>query len=459
MHGITVMEAATNVVALKQVESAIPCVIGTAPLHLGSERSSGKPIIAYSYEEAAALLGYSDDWKTYTLSESMHVLFRVFGVSPVVFVNALDLKENTKKIANGTLTDSEDGTLLLKEKGVLLETLKLGSFVNGTDYTARHNGEGYVVITVKNEELTAVTAAEYTMLDPVTVTDNDVVNALDAVDYAYHAAGVIPSALIAPGHSHTQTVALALAAKAKKFDTVFSAVAAVDIEVNTETYNDVAESAKDKADTYLVQCWPCAPLDDEHVVHRSTIYAGMCATTDADYGNIPYASPSNRPLPFGGLCTEDGKTISLNLAQANALENAGVYTAVRLDTWKAWGTYTSAINASTDPKDIFIAVRRMLNWHKNTFTVNYFSKVDTPANTRLIETLVDNENKRIDGLKAIGAVAGGRMQFLDAENPVGNVMAGKLKFRQKLGFWPPAREIENVIEIDADLVKSALGGE
>ena len=73
MHGITVKEAATNVVATKQVDSAIPCVIGTAPVHMGTERGTGKPVIAYSYEEAVEKLGYSDDWKSYTLCEAMYV--------------------------------------------------------------------------------------------------------------------------------------------------------------------------------------------------------------------------------------------------------------------------------------------------------------------------------------------------------------------------------------------------
>ena len=100
----------------------------------------------------------------------------------------------------------------------------------------------------------------------------------------------------------------------------------------------------------------------------------------------------------------------------------------------------------------------MLNWHKNTFIVNYFSRVDNPANTRLIENLIDAENRRIDGLKAIGAVAGGKMEFRAEDNPVGNLVAGKLKFRQKLGFWVPAREIENTIEIDTELLLEAIGG-
>lgn len=468
MHGITVKEAATNVVATKQVDSAIPCVIGTAPVHMGTERGTGKPVIAYSYEEAVEKLGYSDDWKSYTLCEAMYVLFRVFGVSPVVFINVLDVKKHKEKVAAGTLDLTDSQKPIVKDSGILLDTLKLGEYAAGKDYTVRHDENGYAAITPIGVTIDASVKVEYEKLVPNKVTAQDIVGGYDAetgestgvelVDDVYHICGVIPATLIAPGYSHEDTVSDVLAAKAKEFDTVFSAVAACDVGVNEKKYSAIVEAAKARANTYVVPCWPCAPLDTSCVVHRSVIFAGMCASTDADYGNIPYASPSNRPLPLDGLCTEEGEEITLNYKQANAVENAGVYTAVRLDVWKAWGTYTSAVNASTDPKDIFIAIRRMVNWHKNTFVVNYFSKVDNPSNTRLIESLVDNENKRIDGLKNIGAVAGGRIQFLDADNPIGNIMAGKLKFRQKLGFWPPAREIENVIEIDAELVKKALGG-
>ncbi len=469
MHGITVVEAATNVVALRNADSAIPCVIGTAPVHLGTVRDVGRPVIAYTYEEAAAQLGYSDDWKTYTLCEAMHVLFRVFGVTPVVFINVMDAKKHTEKVTNAQLDLTDATKPVIRDSGILLDTLKIGAYTQGTHYTAKHNAAGYVEITPIDAEITDGTSVEYSKLDPDSVAASDVLGGYDSetgtstgielVDDVYHVCGVTPATLLAPGWSHVSLVADALAAKAKLYDSAFSAIAAVDIGVDEPKYAAVAEESRDTADTYVVQCWPCAPVDETRVAHRSTIFAGMCASTDADYAGIPYASPSNRYVPLDGLCLEDGTTLSLNYKQANAVENAGVYTAVRLDTWKAWGTYTSAVNASGDPKDIFIAVRRMMNWHKNTFVLNYFQKIDNPADTRLVESLIDSENKRIDGLKNIGAVAGGRMYFLAEDNPVGNLMAGKLRFRQKLGFWVPAREIENIIEIDAELLRNALGGE
>lgn len=469
MHGITVIESATNVVALKNVESAIPCVIGTAPVNLGSVRDVSKPVIAYTYEEAVAQLGYSDDWKKYTLCEAMHVLFRVFGVTPVVFINVLDPKKHTEKVTNASIDLTDSKKPIIRDKGILLDTLKIGAYKQGTDYTAKHTDAGYVEITTLTATITDGTAVEYEKLDPTEVGATEILGGYDdstgkstgieLVDDVYHVCGVLPATLLAPGWSHLNSIADALAAKAKTYDFAFSAVAAVDIGVSEPKYGAVAEAAKDCADTYVVQCWPCAPVDGTRVAHRSTIFAGMCATTDAEYGGIPYASPSNRYVPLDGLCLEDGTEITMNCKQANAVENAGVYTAVRLDTWKAWGTYTSAVNASGDPKDIFIAVRRMLNWHKNTFIINYFSKIDNPADTRLIESLIDSENKRIDGLKNIRAVAGGKMQFLSEDNPTGNLMAGRLRFRQKLGFWVPAREIENIIEIDAELIRNALGGE
>lgn len=468
MHGITVTEASTNIGAVRQVDSAIPCVIGTAPINLGSEQGVNKPIIAYSFEEAAEKLGYSDDWTSYTLCEAMYVLMRVFGVAPVVFINVLDKSKHKEVVSSAQLDLADAEHPLIKDKGVILDTLTIGNLTAGTNYTASFDSAGNVIITKITGEITSSTSVSYTKLKPSSVTASDVVGGYDAgsgastgielIDDVYHTCGVIPATLLAPGYSHEKTVQNALAAKAKKFDYVFSAVAAVDIGVSEAKYTAVAESAKATADTYTVQCWPCAPVDGDRIAHRSTIFAGMCATTDAEYGSIPYASPSNRAVPLDGLCLENGTEISLNYLQANAMENAGVYTAIRLDTWKAWGTYTSAVNGSADPKDIFISVRRMLNWHKNTFIVNYFSKIDNPANTRLIENLIDAENRRIDGLKAVGAVAGGKMEFRAEDNPVGNLVAGKLKFRQKLGFWVPAREIENTIEIDTELLMEAIGG-
>lgn len=53
-----------------------------------------------------------------------------------------------------------------------------------------------------------------------------------------------------------------------------------------------------------------------------------------------------------------------------------------------WGNRTGCYPANTDVKDNFICLRRMFNWHAQTFIQSYWSKVDNPMNKRLIDLVV-----------------------------------------------------------------------
>ena len=103
---------------------------------------------------------------------------------------------------------------------------------------------------------------------------------------------------------------------------------------------------------------------------------------------------------------------------------------------------------NTDVKDCFLCVRRMFNWHAQTFIQTYWQKVDKPINKRLIQTVVDSENIRLNGLVASGALLGGRIEFLEEENPTTDLLDGIIRFHTYITPPTPAREIENVIEYD-----------
>ena len=59
------------------------------------------------------------------------------------------------------------------------------------------------------------------------------------------------------------------------------------------------------------------------------------------------------------------------------------------------GNNTACYPDVTDPKDRWIACRRFFSWWANSFMLTYKSRVDNPANKRLIETICDTENIRI----------------------------------------------------------------
>lgn len=102
----------------------------------------------------------------------------------------------------------------------------------------------------------------------------------------------------------------------------------------------------------------------------------------------------------------------------------------------------------------------MFNWWGNTFILNYFNKVDNPLNFRLIESFVDAENIRANGFQAAGQIAGASTDFNREDNPNDQILGGKIKFVQKIGFFSPAEHIHNTIEFDPNsVVDNLFGGE
>ena len=103
----------------------------------------------------------------------------------------------------------------------------------------------------------------------------------------------------------------------------------------------------------------------------------------------------------------------------------------------------------------------MMSWQANAFIVRYMDRLDQNISLRAIEALVNDENVRCNALTAQGKWAGGRIEFRDSENPITDIMAGKVKFYQYIAPFTPAKEILNTLEYSADILKASFtaGGE
>ena len=73
--------------------------------------------------------------------------------------------------------------------------------------------------------------------------------------------------------------------------------------------------------------------------------------------------------------------------------------------------------------------------------------------------IVDSENARGNSLVSMGKCAGIRTVYRREDNQTGNVMDGKIVFRQYLAPYTPAEDILNVLEFDPSMLEAALGGE
>lgn len=85
-HGVYTSEVPTSIVPAVNSTAGLPVILGTAPIHLASNRAEvNKPILCYTYAEAVAAMGYSEDWEKYTLCETIYSQYSLYAVSPDSF--------------------------------------------------------------------------------------------------------------------------------------------------------------------------------------------------------------------------------------------------------------------------------------------------------------------------------------------------------------------------------------
>ena len=124
-HGVRVQEQETSIVAPITGTAGLQVVIGTAPVNLAADpyAVTNVPIIAYSYKEAVQQLGYSDDFKKYTLCQSIDASFRVLNVAPIILINVLDPKKH-KKANEEVKVAVESMQAVVEITGILADTVE-----------------------------------------------------------------------------------------------------------------------------------------------------------------------------------------------------------------------------------------------------------------------------------------------------------------------------------------------
>lgn len=482
-HGVYNAEQDTSLTVPVRGSAGLPVVFGTAPIHLAKDpaKAVNTLLLCYSFPECAQLAGYSDDFKSFTLCQSMDASFRVFNAAPIILVNVLDpAKPAHVRTYEAEEIPVQDGQAVYAKPYVLLDSLEVKSgetaLAAETDYAAAHDGEGNVVLLLLSEAAKA--AASLTVsakgLNPSGVTREDVVGGVDAltgretglelVRQIYPKLGMVPGQLLAPGWSGDPVVAAALQAKTEALNGVFECTCLLDIPTEGENgaavYTEV-KAAKEKlgaSSTHAAALWPMAAVGDK-IYHYSAVFAALTAYTDASNGDVPYESPSNKDLRITATVLADGTEVVLDQQQANdALNAIGVITAINQEGFRSWGNSTAAYPAVTDPKDRWLAVRRFFNWDGNNFIRTYFQKVDKPGNTRLIQSIVDSQNVIGNGYVARQYCAGYRTEFRSDENPVTELLDGHLTVHTFLAPFIPAEFIENIREYDVTALETALTG-
>ncbi|WP_028857461.1 phage tail sheath family protein [Psychrilyobacter atlanticus] len=475
-HGVKTSESSTSIASV--IESGnCAVIIGTAPVNLAKSPKINTPVLCYSEREAIEAFGYSDEWASYTLCEAIDVFFRLFKVGPVVFINVLDPATHKEAVSDGAITFTKKKGIIA-DKGILLPSLSLkqsdDSPVPKDKYTAVFNEDGSVSIIVIDETLAETLntgKVSYDKLKPSLVTETDIIGGIDTttlktegialINQVFPKFNKVPNIGLAPGWTDKSKVMTSLVSAMKSINEVFTGIALADIDATTiDKYNKVPAWKNDNSYIHenLYNFWPMA-LIDKTLYHISTLVAASIYAVDTKNGDIPYESPSNKPLNITGICLKNKTEVDLLLTQADYLNDNGVATSINFNNgWRLWGNRTGCYPSNTDIKDNTISCKRMFIWDNNNFTLTYWLDVDKPANNKLMDKIVDSYNDYYNGLVTTGAILGGRIEFNKQDNPTTKLMDGKYNFKRYMTPVGVAEKIESALEYDTEYLKKLFGG-
>lgn len=479
-HGVKVSEIPTSIVPPVEGTAGIPFIVGTAPVNMAESVKVNEPVLCYSYDEAVKAFGYvppKADAATglkkfeYSISEFIYSQFALFGCAPIVVVNVLDPAKHKKTATTNSITlDAKTGSATVAETGIIPSSVTItgsgSTYAKGTDYITEFDDDGNLVISsLKNSDgefrCTTGTALVFAAdkVDPSAVTAEDIVGGVDVsgnkrgfelINDVFPRFRIVPTILLAPQYSQNASVAAVMSAKASNINANFKGVCLVDIPLASQDYSVAVtwKNTNNITDPNQICCVPKVALDGV-VFSMSTQLAGVLCATDADNDDVPYVSPSNKNYQMTSAVLDNGEELWLDTEKAAYLNSQGIVTALNfIGGWKCWGNRTACYPANTDVKDAFIPIRRMFAWVCNTLVQTFWQKVDAPLNRRQVDTIVDSANIWLNGLTAKQYILGGRVEFLESENPTTDLMDGKARFHVYITPPSPNRVIDFVLEYD-----------
>lgn len=416
-HGVYVEEVPTSLVTPVTAESAMPVIVGTAPVH---NLPKGKPIpvneprLIYSMQDFVAQFGEPGEGEAkadYTLYQAAEIYLTRYKVAPLVAINVFDPAVHVSGV--------DDETPSVPDVSKVTEEDIIGK--SGDSAANPRTG-------------------------------------LALVEEVFPRFRILPGQVLAPRFSADPTVVLALGAACRNIAGHFKATGIFDVPDSVTRHSDVAAWLSDNnlTDPNLL-CMYGNALYGNAVEPGSIHLAGCVGLRDASNEGVPFWSPSNTRLQCEGL-THAGRELHLGPQEAAYLNGQGIVTGLNMiGGLVAWGDQTTAYPGITDVKDASIPIRRMFTWVGNTLVLTSWQFVSNPIRRRLVETVQDTFNVWLNGLAAREFILGGRVTFEMVDNPTSDLMGGKVRWHVYLCPPQAAREIVFMLEYDPQYLSTLFG--
>ena len=429
-HGASGSKKTTSVSTPVVAASGVHFIVGTAPVQMVNGKVN-EVVMASSYSEAVAAMGYSDNWKKYDICEEIYTAFQLYKVAPIFIVNVLDPAKHKKAVDAKTMTVTDNQIELPLE--AIADTVEVTDKTKGTDYDVFYNDTNCVIEFL--EDVTGEVQVKYSEVDPTQVTSADIIGGynvsthkttgLELIDTVFPRFTTAPDLILCPNWSHDAEVAAVMSAKAENINGVFEAMVILDVDTTEETgvtyYTEVPawKKAKNFTKKTEIVCFPKVALGDRQF-HFSTQLAGSITATDNTEnlgGGTPCESASNKTLQADRMIIADGTELVMDLQQANYLNDNGIVTGLNFSGgFVSWGNYTACFPSSTDPADYFYCINRMFRWVAKSVILTYWSYIDRKLTRRLIDAILQGMNDWLSALTTEERIIGGRVELNENEN-------------------------------------------
>lgn len=454
--------------------------IGTAPVHQveGGAKNVNKPILVSNIAEARKVLGYCDDFASYTLCEAMHVHFNLNGVGPLIFINVLDpARHVAAEPGSKSLTPENGRVTIVAAESIILDsvTVKAGSVtkVKGKDYTISYNVDKKCIVISERKKGSLGTSAltiSYKQIDPAVVTIDDVIGASDgyglntgifAIQNVYQSTGYIPSFLLAPGFSSVPAVHGALVQNSVKINGHWDAYMLVDLPIidgeepvtlaTAETWKNAHGYKKENETVYF----PMASGTDGNKYHLSTLAAANLQTLLLEQDGIPYRTASNTECSlidnlYLGKSTADrvyDDTLINNVLNRNGIASAAYVGG----HWVIWGAHSADYSQdSADSINVAETNRMMLYYISNDFQHRRTNDVDKPLTANDVQSIVAEEQARLDALLKIGALIRGEVSLNAEPDAMSDIVNGDFSITFNVTTTPLAKSLTATVNWTPD---------
>lgn len=449
--------------------------VGTAPVHNveGGANNVNKPIVVNNIAEARKYFGYSDEWDKYTLCEAMHVHLENKGVGPLVFINVLNPATHKASEAGTVSKTPENGCVTIPAaQDIILDSVVVKSGntakIKGTDYAIAYNVEKK---TITISELTAgalgtsALTITYNTVDATAVTTADVIGASDglglntgifAIKNVYQLTGYIPAYLAAPGFSSVPAVHAAMYQNSVKVNGHWDVYMFVDLPiVNGETplTLDTAKTYKN-GNGYTKEnetvFFPLAQGTDGKIYHLSVLAAANFQELLLAQDGIPYKTASNTDcslienLYLGASNT--GRIYDDSIINEKLNKNGIASAAYVGGRWAIWGCHSADYDQENgDQINVAETNRMMLYYISNDFQHRRTPDVDKPMTANDLQTIIAEEQTRVDALLNIGALTRGVVTLNADAQAKSDIMNGDYSFLFDITTTPLAKSLTAIV--------------